>query len=397
MEEFFYVKKTIIELQTNTKKRDLYMGKQRIVVKIGSSSLTNVNGGLCKEKLIEHVAALSKLKKEGHEVVLISSGAVAAGFTDLGYPTRPVTLAGKQAAAAVGQGLLMQGYAEQFRKEGIVTAQLLLTRHDFSQQEQYNNAYSTLSELLKRGVLPIINENDSIAVEELTFGDNDMLSALVSGLVHADFLIILTDINGLYDDNPRQNPNAKKYAFLPAVTDELLVMAKGAGSKVGTGGMRSKIEAAKTALSLGVKVFIGKGEGPDKLLDIVSGKGDGTYIGYSIHGSMKNKKQWIRLHSMVSGQIHIDAGAERAMIKNGKSLLPAGVKQVSGMFKAGDVVEVLNEKGERIGKGQINFTSEELVQIKGFSSEEARKLTNREKPEVIHRDNWVTLTKEKIK
>ena len=373
------------------------MGKQRIVVKIGSSSLTNVNGGLCKEKLIEHVAALSKLKKEGHEVVLISSGAVAAGFTDLGYPTRPVTLAGKQAAAAVGQGLLMQGYAEQFRKEGIVTAQLLLTRHDFSQQEQYNNAYSTLSELLKRGVLPIINENDSIAVEELTFGDNDMLSALVSGLVHADFLIILTDINGLYDDNPRQNPNAKKYAFLPAVTDELLVMAKGAGSKVGTGGMRSKIEAAKTALSLGVKVFIGKGEGPDKLLDIVSGKGDGTYIGYSIHGSMKNKKQWIRLHSMVSGQIHIDAGAERAMIKNGKSLLPAGVKQVSGMFKAGDVVEVLNEKGERIGKGQINFTSEELVQIKGFSSEEARKLTNREKPEVIHRDNWVTLTKEKIK
>ncbi|WP_096201099.1 glutamate 5-kinase [Bacillus sp. FJAT-45350] len=372
------------------------MGKQRIVVKIGSSSLTNVHGGLCEEKLIEHVSALAKLKKEGHEVVLISSGAVAAGFTDLGYPTRPVTIAGKQAAAAVGQGLLMQGYSKHFRQHGIVTAQLLLTRHDFANQEKYNNAYSTLSELLKRDVLPIINENDSVAIDELTFGDNDMLSALVSGLVHADFLIILTDINGLYDDNPRNNPKAKRYTFLPEVTEELLKMAGGAGSKVGTGGMRSKIEAAKTALSLGVKIFIGTGEGEEKLVDTVAGKGDGTYIGITGPSSMKNKKQWIGIHSSISGKIQIDKGAEKAVVSNGKSLLPAGVKTIEGQFTVGEVVEVINEKKELIGKGQVSFSSEELDMIKGLSSKEAKTKTNKERAEVIHRNNWVTLTKEKM-
>ncbi len=371
------------------------VAKQRIVVKIGSSSLTNSQGGLSKNKIAEHVAALSKLKKEGNEVILISSGAVAAGFSVLGYQTRPVTIAGKQAAAAVGQGLLMQSYFEEFQKEGIVSAQLLLTRNDFSQQEQYNNAYSTLSELLKRGVLPIINENDSVAVDELTFGDNDMLSALVSGLIHADTLIILTDINGLYDGNPRKDPNAKKYNFLPEVTEDVLEVAGGSGSKVGTGGMRSKLEAAKTALSVGVKVFIGKGEGTDKLLDIVTGKGDGTYIGYNLGTSLKSKKQWIGIHSHIAGRIDIDAGAEHAVIHQGKSLLPAGVKHVDGSFTRGDVVEVWNEKGEIIGKGQINYTVDELSKIKGLSSKEANIVNMHNRIEVIHRDNWVTFTKER--
>ncbi|MEW8986394.1 MAG: glutamate 5-kinase [Bacillus sp. (in: firmicutes)] len=371
------------------------MAKQRIVVKIGSSSLTNSHGGLSKNKIAEHVAALSKLKKEGNEVILISSGAVAAGFSVLGYQTRPVTIAGKQAAAAVGQGLLMQSYFEEFQKEGIVSAQLLLTRNDFSQQEQYNNAYSTLSELLKRGVIPIINENDSVAVDELTFGDNDMLSALVSGLIHADTLIILTDINGLYDGNPRKDPNAKKYNFLPEVTEDVLEVAGGSGSKVGTGGMRSKLEAAKTALSVGVKVFIGKGEGTDKLLDIVTGKGDGTYIGYNLGTSLKSKKQWIGIHSQIAGRIDIDSGAEHAVIHQGKSLLPAGVKHVDGSFTRGDVVEVWNEKGELIGKGQINYTVDELSKIKGLSSKEANIVNMHNRIEVIHRDNWVTFTKER--
>ncbi len=371
------------------------VAKQRIVVKIGSSSLTNTQGGLSKNKIAEHVAALSKLKKEGNEVILISSGAVAAGFSVLGYQTRPVTIAGKQAAAAVGQGLLMQSYFEEFQKEGIVSAQLLLTRNDFSQQEQYNNAYSTLSELLKRGVIPIINENDSVAVDELTFGDNDMLSALVSGLIHADMLIILTDINGLYDGNPRKDPNAKKYNFLPEVTEDVLEVAGGSGSKVGTGGMRSKLEAAKTALSVGVKVFIGKGEGTDKLIDIVTGKGDGTYIGYNLGTSLKSKKQWIGIHSHIAGRIDIDSGAEHAVIHQGKSLLPAGVKQVDGSFTRGDVVEVWNEKGELIGKGQINYTVDELSKIKGLSSKEANIVNMHNRIEVIHRDNWVTFTKER--
>jgi glutamate 5-kinase len=371
------------------------VAKQRIVVKIGSSSLTNSQGGLSKNKIAEHVAALSRLKKEGNEVILISSGAVAAGFSVLGYQTRPVTIAGKQAAAAVGQGLLMQSYFEEFQKEGIVSAQLLLTRNDFSQQEQYNNAYSTLSELLKRGVIPIINENDSVAVDELTFGDNDMLSALVSGFIHADTLIILTDINGLYDGNPNKDPNAKKYNFLPEITKDVLEVAGGSGSKVGTGGMRSKLEAAKTALSVGVKVFIGKGEGAGKLIDIVTGKGDGTYIGYNLGASLKSKKQWIGIHSQVAGRIDIDSGAEHAVIHLGKSLLPAGVTKVEGSFTRGDVVEVWNEKGELVGKGQINYTVEELSKIKGLSSKEANIVNMHNRIEVIHRDNWVTFTKER--
>lgn len=368
------------------------MSKQRIVVKIGSSSLTNMKGGLSIEKLTEHANALAELTKLGHEVILISSGAVAAGFTKLGYPSRPVTISGKQAAAAVGQGLLMQGYEEAFGHHEIVVAQLLLTRNDFVSQEQYSNAYAVLTELLTRGVVPIINENDSTSVEELTFGDNDMLSALVSGLVHADFLAILTDINGLYDEDPRKNPLAKKYHFLPTIHDELLHQAKDTGSKVGTGGMRSKIEAAKTANSLGVNVFIGTGQGDAKLVDILLGKGDGTYIGSTTKKVVKNKKQWIAFHSTTTGKIVIDDGAVQALLTKGKSLLPVGIQEVSGTFKKGDVVEVVSIRGKVIGRGQVNYSSDELLSIKGKESSEAKKTTNCQYDEAIHRDHWITFS-----
>ncbi|MFC7394540.1 glutamate 5-kinase [Scopulibacillus cellulosilyticus] len=367
------------------------MAKKRIIVKIGSSSLTHANGGLSKTKLFEHAEAIAQLKKQGNEVILISSGAVSAGFFDLGYPARPVTISGKQAAAAVGQGLLIQSYTEAFRTHGLVCAQLLLTRHDFINKESYSNAYTTLNELLKRSVLPIINENDSVAIDELTFGDNDMLSALVGGLVHADFLIMLTDINGLYEENPHINPQAKRYDFLPEITAELLEQAKStSGSKVGTGGMKSKLIAAQTALSLGVNVFVGTGSGPDKLIKILNGEGDGTYIGNSPKSHLKKPKQWIAFHSQISGQIKIDDGALTAIISKGKSLLPAGVKQINGTFKAGDVVEVINNKNEIIGKGQVNYTSEELEMIKGFTSQMAMKITRRNHPEVIHHDQLVS-------
>ncbi len=235
--------------------------KKRVVVKIGSSSLTNSKGEIDHEKLQDHIDAIVTLKRQGHEVLLVSSGAVAAGFRKLGYPSRPVTLKGKQAAAAVGQSLLVQQYAEGFQEYEITTAQILLTRTDFSKKERYKNAYATFTELLERSILPIINENDTVSVAELTFGDNDMLSALVSGLVHADQLIILTDINGLYDDNPIKNPNAKRIDHLSEITDDILALASGAGSNVGTGGMQSKLIAARTALHSGVKVFIGNGTG----------------------------------------------------------------------------------------------------------------------------------------
>lgn len=249
------------------------MEKKRIVVKIGSSSLTDEHGKLSIEKLREHVDALARLKEHGHEVILISSGAVAAGCTGMGYLSRPDTVVDKQSAAAVGQSLLLQAYADECKKHSIIAAQLLLTK------DLYKNANATISKLLERNVLPIINENDSVSVEELTFGDNDMLSALVSGLVLADFLIILTDINGIYQDNPRTNPQAQKYLHLQEIPDELVDATSSDGSTVGTGGMKSKVEAARIALSLGVQVFIGSGTGSEKLVDIFQGKGDGTYIG----------------------------------------------------------------------------------------------------------------------
>ncbi|MDT8859870.1 glutamate 5-kinase [Alkalihalobacillus sp. MEB130] len=373
------------------------MSRQRLVVKIGSSSLTTKHGALSMEKVTEFVKAIAQIKLAGHEVIVISSGAVAAGFKALGYPNRPVTIAGKQAAAAVGQAMLMQAYIEQFGVHQLTPAQLLLTRQDFSDETRYGNAYSTLTELLKRGAIPIINENDSTSIEELTFGDNDMLSALVSGLIHANTLCIMTDVNGLYDDNPHTNSQAKKIHYLPYVTEELLALAGESTSKVGTGGMKSKVSAAQTALSLGVNVFIGKGVQQETFIDILEGKGDGTYIGSFQHETvMPTTKQWIALHSSISARLIIDKGAEQALLHRGKSLLPVGITTVEGKFTTGDVVEVLNENGTLIGKGKANMTSDELTH---YRNQQAAKqdTTKHKQPVVIHRNEWVPHIKETMK
>lgn len=363
------------------------MEKKRIVIKIGSSSLTNAKGEIDQEKFNDHIEAIASLRQAGHEVVLVSSGAVAAGFAKLGYPSRPVTLKGKQAAAAVGQSLLIQSYMEKLSKFHIIPAQILLTRNDFSKKDRYRNAYATITELLSRGILPIINENDTVSVEELTFGDNDMLSALVSGLVHADYVIILTDINGFYSENPKKNPKAKRIDFIEEVTEEMLANAGDAGSSVGTGGMLSKLLAAKTALSLGVQVFIGNGKGSEKLNIILKGEGDGTYIGKESMRAVTNNKQWIALHSHVAGKIYIDEGAEKALLQNGSSLLPAGIYDIEGPFEKGDVVEVYGSQG-LLGKGEVLCSSDSLYQIMGKRSKE---LENEAfvTIEVIHRNQWV--------
>ncbi|RSK27209.1 glutamate 5-kinase [Bacillus sp. HMF5848] len=357
------------------------MAKQRIVVKIGSSSLTNTKGNIDETKLTDHISALAKLKQSGHEVLLVSSGAVAAGFTQLGYPIRPTTIKGRQAAAAVGQGLLIQTYMELFKAYDIIAAQILLTRDDFANRIRYKNAYATLTELLDRGILPIINENDTVAVEELTFGDNDMLSALVSGLIHADQLIILTDINGLYNRDPRKYSDAERLNIVELITDEMIAQAASSGSSVGTGGMKSKLLAAKTALSLGVPVFIGRGEGSNKLTNIIAGYGDGTYC-CKTEKALNTVKQWIHLHSEAIGAIYIDEGAEKALILNGKSLLLAGVNKVVGHFESGAVVKVFCYNN-LLGKGEVSYSSEDLLR---FINEHPRlKL----KHEVIHRNKWV--------
>jgi len=367
---------------------DRPMRKKRIVVKIGSSSLTNDRGEIDQEKFADHVQALATLRGANHEVILVSSGAVAAGFKNLGYPTRPVTVKGRQAAAAVGQSLLVQSYTEKLSEFNIIPAQILLTRSDFADRSRYRNAFATISELLDRGLLPIINENDTVAVDELTFGDNDMLSALVSGFIHADMLIILTDINGLYDSNPRMNPDAKKFDYLEDITKDLLKSADETGSKVGTGGMKSKLLAAKTAVSLGVSVFIGKGTGKDKLLEILRGNGDGTYIANGSLDPINTSRQWIAFHSETSGKIYVDQGAEEAILHRGKSLLPAGVFKVKGNFQKGDVVEVYGVNG-LLGRGEVTYSSQELRDLIEKRSCEENKETLMPTIEVIHRNRWV--------
>ncbi|MFC7684846.1 glutamate 5-kinase [Ureibacillus sp. GCM10028918] len=358
------------------------MENKRIVVKIGSSSLTNTKGEIDHDKLCDHISSLAALNQHGHDVLLVSSGAVAAGFRKLGYPSRPVTLKGKQAAAAVGQSLLIQYYSELFNSHQITTAQILLTRTDFSKKDRYRNAYATFTELLERDIIPIINENDTVSVSELTFGDNDMLSALVSGLIHADHLIILTDINGLYDHNPK-NPNAKQIRYLSTITDDALEIASGSSSKIGTGGMQSKLLAARTALQAGVKVFIGNGEGENKLLDILNGLGDGTYIGNDQNSSLPTPKQWISF-TEVSGKLYIDKGAAEAILLKGKSLLPAGIYKLEGVFFKGDVVEVYSET-KLLGRGEVLYSSNELALALGKRTNEIVTTSI----EVIHRDKWV--------
>lgn len=366
------------------------MQKKRIVIKIGSSSLTNNVGEIDQKKLQDHVQALATLKQAKHEIVLVSSGAVAAGFKQLGYPSRPVTLKGKQAAAAVGQSLLIQSYTELLSKYNIIPAQILLTRQDFSNRLRYSNAFATMTELLERGLLPIINENDTVSVDELTFGDNDMLSALVSGFIHADMLMILTDINGLYSANPHVDPSAKKLDVITDITDDLLKAATGSGSAVGTGGMKSKLLAAKTASSLGVPVFIGVGSGENKFLEILQGNGNGTYVTNQALDPITTKRQWIALHSEATGKLYIDEGAEDAILYKGKSLLPAGVFKVKGTFEKGDIVEVYSVNG-LLGRGEVTSSSSELKEYLRMLHNEKYRDSLMPTIEIIHRDCWVAV------
>lgn len=362
----------------------VFMERKRVVVKIGSSSLTNTKGELDYEKFQDHVAALASLKQGGHEVILVSSGAVAAGFSKLGYSSRPVTLKGKQAAAAVGQSVLIQAYSDEFDTYSVTPAQILLTHSDFSDKQRYKNAYETLTELLERSIIPIINENDTVSVAELTFGDNDMLSALVSGLIHADQLVILTDVNGLYTANPLSNPNAKRIDRIEEITDEMLGFASGAGSKVGTGGMRSKLAAAKFATNAGVDVFIGTGCGSEKLIEILENKGDGTYFKCN-EKAIPTNKQWVKL-TKSSGKLFIDEGAVQALQFGGKSLLPAGVYAFEGLFEKGDVVEVY-DRHTCIGRGEVMYSSSELELAMGKRTAELMHVPI----EVIHRNQWVKI------
>jgi glutamate 5-kinase len=371
--------------------KEVMIVSSRIVVKIGSSSLTSAEGALNRKAIHFFAEEMASLKSAGHEILLVTSGAVAAGFREIGYSSRPRLLHEKQAAAAVGQALLMQAYQQAFGSHGIVTAQLLLTRTDFCNRKRMNNAGMTVEELLKQGVIPIFNENDTVSVDELKFGDNDTLSALVANLVKARHLLILTDMDGLYSGDPRIHPDAVRYGHVSEITEDIYAIAGGAGSSLGTGGMRSKVDAAKIATRGGVPVFVGKVTDHGDLQSAVDGHGRGTYFDTEL-SSLSMKKQWLGFMSTPLGYITIDAGAEKALTHGGHSLLPVGVKQVEGQFHAGDVVEVLNMEAKVIGRGIINYDDDQLRLILGMSSSEViQKIDNVHRLEVVHRDEWITL------
>lgn len=372
------------------------MKNKRIVIKLGSSLLTGEDGALQPEMCAGYSKLISELWKAGARPILVSSGAIAAGFGALGYKERPQTVKARQASAAVGQGRLIHEYEKAFREFEIVSAQLLLSRKDFTSRMRYNNALNTLEFLLEKGVVPIINENDAIAVEESESNDNDTLAALVAGLVQADNLILLTDIDGVYTANPRQDTSAERIPVVKEFSSELFDLADDKGSKVGTGGMLSKLKSARISTALGVEVFIGKADIniSEDLLSVINGAGKGTYFKFKARTNLRRKKQWIAFHSEVSGNIVIDSGAVKALTEHSKSLLPVGVRFVEGDFEDGDVVDVSSLEGEVIGKGIVSCSAGLLRKVKGLSSEDVTEKIDRQFDEVINRDNWVAFSME---
>jgi len=364
------------------------MDRRRVVIKIGSSSLTDTTTGLLNRGAVDrYVEMIARLASRNVEVVLVTSGAVASGFQALGLKTKPKNVRSKQAAAAIGQGRLMHAYSEAFAAYNKVVAQVLLTRLELSVKEAFDNAFNTLEELMNHGVIPIINENDSIATDELRFGDNDLLSAYVAALVRADTLAIITDVDGLYDTDPRSNPEAKRMTNLEGVTNEWLERASNSGSKVGTGGMRAKLIAARQANAFGVRVFIGRADQPEALSEVIEGKGSGTFIGAAVGVPIAKRKQWIGLHGEVHGHILVDAGAAEALATLNKSLLPVGVISVEGYFQEGSIVSIRNAvTGEMIGRGVTRWSSEDFTAYRS----DVNSSSSRERSiEMVHRDDWV--------
>ncbi|RNA68592.1 glutamate 5-kinase [Alteribacter keqinensis] len=335
---------------------------KRVVIKIGSSSLTSQSGDISRRKLEKITDQVAELKDQGHEVLLVSSGAVAAGYRTLGFVNRPTSLPEKQAAASVGQGRLIETYSELFSSHGYAASQILITRGDFSDEKRYNNVRNTVNVLLERGIVPIVNENDTITTDRLRFGDNDTLSAKVAGLVDSDQLIILSDIDGLYDDDPRKNPNAELLPKVTEITDAIEDMAGEPGSAVGTGGMRSKIDAFKISMASGIPSFLGRSGVKNILIDAVDETARGTYFSCeeTVH-NLDHKRQWIAFNSGPEGEITIINEAREAIVDNKAHLLPSQVYQVDGHFSKGSVVKIRDINGTQLGLGMMNYSSEDLA------------------------------------
>ena len=360
----------------------------RVVVKVGSSSLTTAEGGIDPVRLAALVDALAGVRARGAEVVLVSSGAIAAGLAPLDLPRRPRDLATQQAAASVGQGLLVQRYNQEFARHGIVAGQVLLTVDDITRRSHYRNAYRTFAKLLELGVLPVVNENDTVATSEIRFGDNDRLAALVAHLVHADLLLLLSDVDGLYDGNPARGDAT----LLPDVVSEADLDAVQVGrtgaAGLGTGGMYTKVEAARIATGAGIPVVLTSAPLAAEALA-------GSSVGTVFHPTGKRRPTrllWLAHATEAKGRIFLDAGAVRAVTERRASLLPAGITGVTGTFVGGDPVDLVDPDGVPVARGLVNYDADELPDLLGRSTRDlARELGASYEREVVHRDDLVLL------
>lgn len=364
---------------------------RRFVVKVGSSLVTSQGAGLDLGAIARWAGQIAALRDEGREILLVSSGAIAEGMQQLGWRNRPRSMHELQAAAAVGQMGLVQGYETCFREHGLRTAQVLLTHADLADRQRYLNARSTLLTLLQLGVIPIINENDTVVTEEIRFGDNDTLGALVTNLVDADYLVILTDQAGLFTADPRLEPGATLIAEASAGDPKLEDIAGGAGSMTARGGMLTKVIAAKRAGRSGAHTIIASGREDDILLRLARGERIGTLL---VAGTtpLAARKQWLADHVQVGGRMLLDTGAVRALRSGGKSLLPIGVKSVEGEFERGAVVACVGVEGAEVARGLVNYSAQESRRIAGHASSEIESILGYiDEPELIHRDNLVLL------
>lgn len=368
-----------------------FASARTIVIKVGSAVLT-APGGLIDMTVMGNLCAeIADLIQSGRNVILVTSGAVAAGRGALGIRTRHTTIAEKQALAAIGQSRLMQLYSDFFSEYGIIIGQMLLTRGDMEDRRRYVNISYTLEELLRRKCLPIINENDTVTVDELKFGDNDGLSAMVAVKMQADALILLSDVEGVFDSNPKVNPDAKLLERIERVTPSLVeqLCQKGKGVSPGSGGMESKLMAARMAMTAGVDVAIAPGKRPRKIASIIAGKFRGTYFP-AVPRRQTLRRHWILTGRCAGKRLWVDDGARTALVDGKKSLLPAGVRRVEGHFKPGDLVEIADSAGRTIGRGIASYSSTELDRIKGHKSAEiAEILGSKPYDEAVHRDNLV--------
>lgn len=370
---------------------------ETLVVKVGSNILTHPERGVNLDFLSGFVQILCDARKNIKNIVIVSSGAVGAGFKLLGFSERPQNIADKQACAAVGQARLIWEYDREFEKYGVTPAQILITKDDFANRRRYLNARYTIRRLLEMGVIPIINENDSVVIEELkhieNFSDNDNLSALVGGLIGADMLLIMSDVEGLYDSDPSQNPDAVRIDEVKYINEELLNLAGDSVSGVGTGGMKSKLEAAGKALDAGCCVGIINGRDLENIEKFLNGDDVGTYFSH-IEDPFNRRKHWIAYAAGVSGGIYVDKGAVNALINKKTSLLPSGVTKVTGTFGMGDVVAVYGPDGKEVARGKVRYPSADADRIKGKkSSDISAVLGYKFTDELIHRDDMViTLT-----